>query len=217
MPKKEKSQLRERVESFIKGKGLSVRAFELSLDLPNGTVSQYKDSTSRDTLQKIKDKYEDFDIDYVISGRECLDVNIYTEKQPILDIRVCAGNGIGLEGAENKIVDWVSIPEFHGCKGITVYGDSMYDRYKSGDVVFVRRILEKNDIDFGQCYVVITREDRYIKSIYESEKGEEYVSIVSYNTSVNPDGRRKYPDRNIQLNDILFLYKVIGNLRRTQL
>ena len=43
------------------------------------------------------------------------------EKQPILDIRVCAGNGIGLEGDENKITEWVSIPAFKGCRGIMVF------------------------------------------------------------------------------------------------
>lgn len=137
--------------------------------------------------------------------------------QPILDIRVSAGCGIGLEGEENAIIEWVSIPHFEGCKGITVYGDSMYDKFKSGDVIFVRPIKSRYDVDFGQCYVIITREDRYIKNLYESPKGDEYVTMVSYNTELNPDGRRKFPDRDIAKEDILFLYKVAGKLRRNQL
>lgn len=139
------------------------------------------------------------------------------EHQPILDIRVSAGNGIGLEGDENKIMEWVSIPAFKGCKGIMVFGDSMYDKYKSGDVIFVRPIEGRDDVDFGQCYVVITREDRYIKNLYESTKGDNYVTMVSYNMELNPDGRRKFPDRDIPKADILFLYKVAGKLRRNQL
>lgn len=142
---------------------------------------------------------------------------INTDRQPILDIRVCAGSGLGLEGDENKIIEWVSIPSFKGCKGITVYGDSMYDKFKSGDVIFVRPIEGRNDVDYGQCYVVITREDRYIKNIYESSIGDEYVTMVSYNTEVSPDGRRKFPDRDILKEDIVFLYKVAGKLRRSQL
>lgn len=137
--------------------------------------------------------------------------------QPILDIRVCAGSGIGLDGNENKVIEWVSIPKFEGCTGVTVFGDSMYDKFKSGDIVFVRPISGRSDIDFGQCYVVITREDRYIKNLYESERGDEFVSMVSYNIETNPDGRRKYPDRNIKKEEILFLYKVAGKLRRSQL
>lgn len=137
--------------------------------------------------------------------------------QPILDIRVCAGNGIGLEGEENKIMDWVSIPAFKGCTGIMVFGDSMYDKYQSGDVIFVRPIQGRDDVDYGQCYVIITREDRYIKNLYESAKGDKYVTMVSYNMELNPDGRRKFPDRDISKNEILFLYKVAGKLRRNQL
>lgn len=139
------------------------------------------------------------------------------EKQPILDIRVCAGNGIGLEGDENKITEWVSIPAFKGCRGIMVFGDSMYDKYKSGDIIFVRRIESRDDIDYGQCYVVITQEDRYIKNLYESSKGDGYITMVSYNMELNPDGRRKFPDRDIAKSEILFLYKVAGKLRRSQL
>lgn len=140
-----------------------------------------------------------------------------SNRQPILDIRVSAGQGIGLEGNENEVVEWVNIPKFDGCYGIMVYGDSMYDRFKSGDVVFVRPIAGRNDFDYGQCYVVITNEDRYIKNIYESSKGNEYITMTSYNTEINPDGRRKYPDKDIYINDIKHLYKVAGKLRRDQL
>nr|DAJ08443.1 MAG TPA: putative transcriptional regulator [Caudoviricetes sp.] len=137
--------------------------------------------------------------------------------QPILDIRVCAGHGIGLEGDENKVVEWVNIPKFDGCYGVTVYGDSMYDRFKSGDIIFVRPIQGRSDFDFGQCYVVITNEDRYIKNIYQSGRGDEYITMTSYNTEINPDGRRKFPDRDILIDDIKHLYKVAGKLRRDQL
>ena len=173
MAKQEVSQLRDRVKAFILSKGLSVRAFEACGGFPNGSVAQYSDSTSKETLKKISEVYTDFDIDYIISGRnKDVDVNIYNDRQPILDIRVCAGNGVGLEGDENKITEWVSIPAFKGCRGIMVFGDSMYDKYKSGDIIFVRRIESRNDIDYAKCYVVITKEERYIKNLYESSKRE---------------------------------------------
>lgn len=142
--------------------------------------------------------------------------NCGREKQKIIDIQVSAGHGVGLEGDEQKVVETVSIPGFNGCIGIMVYGDSMYDRYRSGDIVFIRRIYNIEDVDTGQCYVVVTREDRLIKIIYESEKPGHYT-LVSYNNALCPDGRRKYPDRDIPKSDIVFLYKVSGKLRRTQL
>ena len=138
-----------------------------------------------------------------------------TEKDiKILDIRVSAGHGIGFDGDENKILGYVNIPNFSGCYGVTVYGDSMYDKYSSGDNVFVREIKDKREIEGGQSYVVITNEDRYLKMIY-IEDGK--LKLVSYNNAINPDGRRKYPDMLIEGEQIKFLYKVVGRLERTQI
>lgn len=184
-------------------------------------IGNYKNGKSKPTLANANTIIDYFEKGNEINPAEEGQSNMLMipedNRQPILDIRVCAGSGLGLEGDENKIIEWVSIPSFKGCKGITVYGDSMYDKFKSGDVIFVRPIEGRNDVDYGQCYVVITREDRYIKNIYESSIGDEYVTMVSYNTEVNPDGRRKFPDRDILKEDIVFLYKVAGKLRRSQL
>lgn len=79
MPKKKESALRNRVIQYIKQKGMSVLAFERSLNLPNGTISQFSDNTNRSTLNKIKEYYEDFDVDYILTGKDNLDTNIYTE------------------------------------------------------------------------------------------------------------------------------------------
>lgn len=132
----------------------------------------------------------------------------------ILDIRVCAGQGIGFDGDENKIIGYVNIPDFTGCYGITVYGDSMYDMYMSGDTIFVREIKDRSLIDNGQPYVIITQEDRLLKLVYMEESG---LKLVSFNTVCNPDGRRKYPDMKIEGDQILYLYKVVGKLARNQM
>ena len=132
----------------------------------------------------------------------------------ILDIRVSAGHGVGFDGDENKILGYVNIPNFSGCYGVTVYGDSMYDKYSSGDIVFVREIKDKREIEGGQSYVVITNEDRYLKMIYIEDRK---LKLVSYNNAINPDGRRKYPDMLIEGEQIKFLYKVVGRLERTQM
>lgn len=135
----------------------------------------------------------------------------------IIDVRVCAGNGLGLDGNENAITEYVNIPSLFGTIGLTVYGESMYPHYKSGDVVFVKEILEVSDIDFGRTYLVITRSDRLLKMMYQSKKGDEYVCLKSYNESLTPAGDRQYPDRDIPTSDIVHVYKVIGCLTREQI
>ena len=138
-------------------------------------------------------------------------------KQPILDIRVCAGNGIGLEGNENKVDEYVSIPSMQGCIGLTVYGDSMTPRYCAGDVVFVRPIPVVDDIDFGATYLVITQADRLLKNIYPSATSEDSLRLTCINEDVNRFGDRLYPDRDIKKENILYLYKVVGSLSRSQI
>lgn len=170
-------------------------------------------------------QFENVNPDFILTGRgEPLKSNCpssiilehpSSEKDiKILDIRVCAGHGIGFDGDENKVVGYVNIPDFTGCYGITVYGDSMYDKYMPGDTIFVREIQDKDLIDNGQPYVVITNEDRLLKLIYIEKTG---LKLVSYNPICNPDGRRKYPDMEIDGSQILHLYKVVGKLARTQM
>lgn len=138
-------------------------------------------------------------------------------KQPILDIRVCAGNGIGLEGQENKVEEYVSIPFMQGCIGLTVYGDSMTPKYCAGDVVFVRPIPVIDDIDYGSTYLVITQSDRLLKNIYPSSTSDEYLRLTCINEETNRFGDRLYPDRDIRKDYIIFIYKVVGSLSRTQI
>lgn len=170
-------------------------------------------------------KFENVNSDYILTGRGeplkkvettpiVTDLPVTDKDIKILDIRVCAGQGIGFDGEENKVVGYVNIPDFTGCYGITVYGDSMYDKYASGDTIFVREIIDKRNIDNGQPYVIITDEDRLLKMVYIEGST---LKLVSYNTSCNPDGRRKYPDMEIDGEQILRFYKIVGRLERTQM
>ena len=172
--------------------------------------------SSRLNAQVFKKSYQ-LEINQVLK-RAIFDVSTEDEfRQPILDIRVCAGNGIGLEGEENKVLEYVTIPALSGCYGLTVYGESMYPQYKSGDIIFVRPVLDKNDIDFGRTYLIITRSDRLLKMLYQSEKGDGFLRLCSYNIDTKPDGERLYPDRDVDVDNILFIYKVVGSLQRDQI
>lgn len=227
MTKEEKDKIIEEALSLVLhavNSGSSNYRIAKDTNISEKTIGNYVNGHSRPSFANAKiliDYFNSFEIlvgsDNIIPIKKPVFDEESEQGQPILDIRVCAGHGIGLEGEENKVIEWVNIPKFDGCYGVTVYGDSMYDKFKSGDVIFVRPIMGRNDFDFGQCYVLITNEDRYIKNIYQSDRGDEYITMTSYNTELNPDGRRKYPDRDIYIDDIKHLYKVAGKLRRDQL
>lgn len=140
-----------------------------------------------------------------------------TEKLPILDVRVSAGFGIGQEGDEKKVNEYVTIPSLKGCVGLTVYGDSMYPNYSAGDVVFVKPIPEMDVIDYGRTYLVITKSDRLLKNLYPSKHDAANFRLNSFNDSVNRQGDRLFPDFDIPRESVLYLYKVVGSLRREQI
>ena len=135
---------------------------------------------------------------------------------PIFDMRASMGLGSGLYDDETKPIEHVSIPGLSGCVGITVYGDSMLPRYRSGDVVFVRPIQDTNEIDWGHPYIVISRSDRFMKLLYPSDDAD-CIRLVSANEDTRADGTRLYPDKDMHKENILFVYKVVGHLRREQL
>ena len=206
----------------------------MMVKLRNGETSE----VSTKILMPFLNTYKNVNANYILTGRgnaiiEDEDTDGVSPNMPttptitsipttnkdikILDIRVCAGQGIGFDGDENEIIGYVNIPEFAGCYGITVYGDSMYDMYMSGDTIFVREIKDKRNIDNGQPYVIITKEDRLLKMIHIDYERKKTI-LSSYNNIANPDGKRKYPDMEIDIdNDVIHLYKVVGKLARTQM
>ena len=153
-----------------------------------------------------------------VLGQQIFDIDApLTDRQPILDIRVSAGTGIGLEGDENTVTEYVSVPSMNGCVGITVYGDSMTPVYNAGDVIFVRPVPDLDDIDYGRTYLIITRSDRLLKNIYKSNHDATCLRLSSFNETVNRQGDRLYPDRDIPKEIVIYLYKVVGSLRREQI
>lgn len=175
---------------------------------PQGLNSRFKASDFKQGyLMEITD----------ILGRDLFGINAEQQKQPILDINTCAGMGVELECKDNKIIEYVSIPCFNGCIGITIYGENMCPKYIPGDIVFVRRIYNKQDIDFGNPYLIITQEDRLLRIICEYKHGNDILCLSSYNMQKNGVGDRLYPDRNIRISDMQFLYKVTGHLSRMQI
>jgi phage repressor protein C with HTH and peptisase S24 domain len=137
---------------------------------------------------------------------------------PVIDIRVSAGFERPLmEGDEHRVVEYVTMEGLNDCVGVSVYGDSMSPEYRPGDVIFVRRILDISDIDYGRAYIVITRSERVLKCIYQSKHDAQQLRLCSLNEETNKFGDRLFPDREIKKEDVLFIYKVVGMFRREQI
>jgi phage repressor protein C with HTH and peptisase S24 domain len=159
-----------------------------------------------------------------ITGKRIFDIDMapsITETKgriPVIDMRVSAGFGVELlDGHEDRISEYVTMEGLNGCVGIYVYGDSMNPEYKAGDIVFVRRLTDASEIDYGRAYVIVTQNERVLKCIYQSKHDAQQLRLCSLNEDTNKFGDRLFPDREIRKEDVLFIYKVVGMFRREQI
>lgn len=159
-----------------------------------------------------------------ITGKRIFDIDMAPSivetkgRIPVIDMRVSAGFGVELlDGHEDRISEYVTMEGLNGCVGIYVYGDSMNPEYKAGDIVFVRRLTDASEIDYGRAYVIVTQNERVLKCIYQSKHDADCLRLTSFNEETNRHGDRLFPDKEIKKDNILFIYKVVGMFRREQI
>lgn len=122
------------------------------------------------------------------------DKTIESQKVPLYDIEATAGV-VGLfknDNGNKKPIDFISIPNLPKCDGaIYVTGDSMYPLLKSGDIIMYKELNNSiESIFFGEMYLISINLDgeEYVtvKWIHKSDKGDEYIKIVSQNSHHQP-------------------------------
>lgn len=146
----------------------------------------------------IGEEYESANADYILAGRgapmEVTEIYHpkYTEKKGdgsimLYDIEAAANLNSLLANKDQNIIGEIHIPNIPKCDGaLYVRGDSMYPLLKSGDIVAYKQIpLEMQQIIFGEMYLVSMdmEGDEYlsIKYVNQSDKGEDWIKLVSYN------------------------------------
>lgn len=174
-----------------------------------------KDTTIKtDTLEKFLKKYTDINSEWLlkVSGNMIIDetqnllrepAEVYRLKTdrvvkdqmvPLYDFEASAGVVELFKDSKpkSKPVDFISIPNLPKCDGaIHVTGDSMYPLLKSGDIVMYKKLANCIDsILYGEMYLlsIDLQGEEYIsvKWIHRSEKGEEFIKLVSQNAHHQP-------------------------------
>ena len=92
-----------------------------------------------------------------------------------------------------KPIDHITIPNLPKCDGaIYVSGDSMYPLLKSGDIIMYKKVANAiENMFWGEMYLVSLINDDgdefvMVKWLHKSEKGDEYVKLVSENRHHQP-------------------------------
>jgi len=107
---------------------------------------------------------------------------------PLYNLEASAGLVDLFQHYNEKIpIDFISIPNLPKCDGaIFITGDSMYPLLKSGDIVMYKQIYNiQEGIFWGEMYLISVQldDEEYIsvKYIQKSDKGEDYIKMVSQN------------------------------------
>lgn len=103
----------------------------------------------------------------------------------------------------------IQIPEFSDCTdAINIYGDSMYPRFKSGQIIILKE-WEECFISFGNAYLIITRNGNRMVKYINPGKSENTVCCSSENPG--------YAPFEVPKEDILKLYLVKGSIEKCAL
>lgn len=176
--------IKERIRSLAKERGMSLPALESELGLGNSTISKWANSApNTDKLNKVA-KYFGVTLDYLVNG--------VTSSPKIFDGnggvwipvfgRVAAGIPINMV---TDIIDQEQITEEMAASGeyfaLQIHGDSMEPKMSDGDVVIVR---QQDDAESGEIVIATINGDN--ATCKRLRKYAEGIMLLSTNPAYEP-------------------------------
>lgn len=221
------SPVKERILQFADTLGISKREFYKIIDVSRGTLES-KTGITEDTLAKFIAIYPQVNIEWLMTGRgdalknQTIQINetepqmsVYklrtdyygVERQqiPLYEIEASAGLSTLFNPDIKQIpLDYITVPNAPKCDGaVFVRGDSMYPILKAGDIVCYKSLSNIESIYYGEMYLIDVDMDgdQYLtfKYVQKSERGDDYVCLVSHNTHHAPKDILKSEIRAIAL------------------
>jgi phage repressor protein C with HTH and peptisase S24 domain len=209
-----------RFELFIKNQGITPYKLAQIIDASEATISNYRNGKSKPTLDflsKLLNKYKELNLNWLVNGEgEMLildnnsnvsihklktDYKIEKQSIPLYEIEASAGLTVFFNNQNTQIpLDYISVPNAPKCDGaLFVRGDSMYPLLKAGDIICYKTIMNLENIIYGEMYLldIDNGDDQFltIKYVQKSDKGNEYVKLVSENRHHAP---KDEPMKNIR-------------------
>lgn len=201
----------DRIKQIADNENIKITPFEESIGASKGVLSRA--IKSRTDIQSkwvvsVVENYPRYRPEWLLTGKGSMlkqelklignqksaDANMGIQDIPLYDLEATAGL-VELFRSEKvtSVLDSIRIPGIPKCDGgLSITGDSMYPLLKSGDIVLYKEIpVEQQSIFFGEMYLLGVRVDEWeemitVKYVQKSEKGEEYVKLVSQNQYHHP-------------------------------
>jgi len=214
--------IQDRIVEYLKTKGDSKYRFYQKTGLSNGFLDKVG-SIGSEKCEIISSHYPDLNLEWAITGQGSMmkqtvirqvneDIEIYGKMPikkgiPIIPIEAMAGFSKGENTVLELECEHYYVPEFQSKANflIRIAGTSMSPKYYNGDVVACKTIPKETFIQWGKVYVMDTIQGALCKRLFQSDKGDEWVKVVSDND--------KYPPFEMKKKEIRSLAIVIGVIR----
>lgn len=206
----------KRIEQIAINEGIKITSFEkiigaskgvLSRAIANGTDIQSK------WLQSIIENYPQYSGEWLLTGKGSMLKSKADENYPqeirilhkpkisekridqqsikLYDVAAAANLKTIFDNKDQNILGEISIPDIPRCDGaVYVQGDSMYPILKAGDIIAYKEIYDFRNVIFGEMYLIsfdIEGDDYLtVKYLNRSDRGDDYVKLVSYNPHHDP-------------------------------
>lgn len=184
------------VASYLKGTGRTITEvvklmeigrntfyYQLNKDLPDETfIEKFNKVTNSDLVQILNKVSTD-----ALTANELK--SLHPNQDPgapyFESVTASAGLSYLTDNSHSMPTSYIKIPGAGVDGYINVFGDSMYPKYCSGEIIGVKRI-DKELVFFGNAYVVeMIDGEAYIKYIREG-KDQEHWSLESENEKFDP-------------------------------
>lgn len=217
------------LKEYIDYKGISIFQFEKKIGVRSTIDKAVKTSSNLrgDILAKILMEFPDVNPDWLLTGKGgMLKSDASTDSNKSNDVLIPLYDGVVTASMiendmrpQTQAVEYVNAGDWFrdATAAMRVHGDSMYPEYQSGGIVALKEVFNKRLIIYGQDYLIETSEYRVIKRLQKSNEKNSWLAC-SINQEIwesgELQGRLIHEPFDINLDDVIRVYQVVGSVRR---
>lgn len=196
--------VKQRLKLYLEESGIKDSDFCRSIEVSSGYISGMRKSIQPDKLKSIAIKYPKMNIGWLMTGVGDKYINWTEEGIPLYRTSAAAGFGSSSFSIEKRDIEgYYKVREFSSANFMHyIKGDSMIPTYKSGDIVAVKTVSNKSDIQWGRPHLISTPDGLLVKRIYDNDN--RLVAV-----SDNP----AFPPRFYDWEDVDGVAVVLGSVR----
>lgn len=153
----------------------------------------------------------DASTDYEKSDDSVPTINYERKGVPYYDVDFIGGFDLVLNDQTVNPEYYVNFKQYNGADyWVNVNGHSMEPEVAHGDIIAIKELNNwPIHILYGEMYAIVTTQNRTVKYVRKSTKGEDWLRLVPVNVS-------EYDEQDIPKSVIMKVFKVLGCTKRIQ-